>query len=65
MELKKPTKPMTKCRYADRYKATKPPTCGCDLCAIKWRLEQLRRDIVKEGIHLTRHKVLEHDDSHK
>jgi hypothetical protein len=25
-----------KCSYADRYKATRPPSCGCIVCALKW-----------------------------
>lgn len=29
--------PVTKCSYADKYQAIRPPTCGCDVCAIKWR----------------------------
>lgn len=27
---------MTKCSYADEYKATRRPICGCDYCAEKW-----------------------------
>jgi hypothetical protein len=25
-----------KCGYADRYQATREPTCGCNACAAKW-----------------------------
>lgn len=25
-----------KCSYADKYKATRAPTCGCDTCKAKW-----------------------------
>lgn len=35
----------TKCRYADRYKATRPPTCGCDICRIKFALAESQRRI--------------------
>ena len=26
-----------KCRYADNYKAIRPPRCGCETCEKKWR----------------------------
>ena len=25
-----------KCRYADKYKAIRPPKCGCEACKKKW-----------------------------
>jgi hypothetical protein len=25
-----------KCNYADKYKAIRKPTCGCDFCADMW-----------------------------
>jgi hypothetical protein len=25
-----------KCSYADRYKASRPPSCGCIACTLKW-----------------------------
>jgi hypothetical protein len=25
-----------KCGYANRYKAERPPTCGCRACEAKW-----------------------------
>lgn len=25
-----------KCGYADKYKATRPPICGCVACETKW-----------------------------
>jgi hypothetical protein len=25
-----------KCGYADKYKATRKPTCGCKVCETKW-----------------------------
>jgi len=31
---------MTKCRYAKKYKATREPSCGCDMCDIKWAMKQ-------------------------
>lgn len=31
----------TKCRYADKYKATRAPTCGCKVCLSKWAAKQL------------------------
>lgn len=37
-------RPVTKCAYADRYKARKPPKCGCFVCETKWRLHQLEED---------------------
>lgn len=40
-------KSMTKCRYADKYKAKRPPKCGCDMCNVKWKIavvEQMMRD---------------------
>jgi hypothetical protein len=36
-------KPMTKCRYADKYKAVKAPTCGCDMCRLKWEIAKIYR----------------------
>jgi hypothetical protein len=32
-----------KCSYADEYKATKPPKCGCETCDEKWTDEVVRR----------------------
>lgn len=32
-----------KCSYADQYKATRAPTCGCEVCGLKWELAQARR----------------------
>ena len=40
-------KTATKCYKADRYKATRPPTCGCDLCILKWEVAELKRSNVK------------------
>jgi hypothetical protein len=28
-----------KCSYADKYKAIRKPTCGCNTCNIKWNLK--------------------------
>ena len=36
-------KPMLKCRYADKYKAIRAPTCGCDLCELKWTIAEHQR----------------------
>ena len=30
-----------KCGYADKYKATKEPTCGCRYCIIKWEIKKM------------------------
>ena len=35
-----------KCSYADKYKAMKPPTCGCKLCNEKWNRKQ---KLIREG----------------
>ena len=35
---------VTKCGYADKYKASKEPTCGCFVCNTNWRLKQLERE---------------------
>jgi hypothetical protein len=45
MSMKQPRSTMTRCGNARRYKALNPPTCGCDMCAIKYRMEQIRREI--------------------
>jgi hypothetical protein len=34
-------KNVEKCNYADKYKATRPPTCGCFVCETKYRLKTL------------------------
>lgn len=36
---------MTKCRHADRYKGVRAPSCGCDVCAFKWRIAELERQV--------------------
>lgn len=36
-------KPVTQCRYAQRYKAKRKPSCGCFVCDTKWRLAELER----------------------
>jgi hypothetical protein len=36
-------KNLVKCGNADRYKALRPPKCGCDMCALKYRLAELER----------------------
>lgn len=28
-----------KCSYANKYKAIRPPTCGCQHCWVKWNLK--------------------------
>lgn len=43
--MKQPRSTMTRCGNARRYKGLKPPTCGCDMCAVKYRMEQIKRDI--------------------
>lgn len=35
---------MTKCRYADKYKAIYPPRCGCETCALKWANKETKDD---------------------
>lgn len=35
---------MTKCSYADKYKAQRKPTCGCDVCRIKWESKWTKRE---------------------
>lgn len=41
---------MTKCKYADRYKGLRAPTCGCDVCEKRWYLAEKKRaeDLVKD-----------------
>lgn len=43
MESNDEKKPMTKCAYADQYKAVRPPKCldgkVCDVCREKWSKE--------------------------
>lgn len=34
-------KSATKCHNADRYKGLKFPTCGRDICMLKYRIKQL------------------------
>ena len=34
-------KKVERCSYADKYKATRPPTCGCFVCETKYRLRVL------------------------
>lgn len=29
-------RPATVCAYFHKYKAHRPPTCGCDMCELKW-----------------------------
>ena len=40
-------KNMTKCKYADKYKAKREPTCGCDYCLLFWKVTQLENDIYR------------------
>ena len=35
-----------KCSYADKYKAIKKPTCGCEVCMLKWEIAELKRAIL-------------------
>ncbi len=43
-------KPVKKCRYADKYKALRRPTCGCDTCENKWMMSVTRRDRINKAI---------------
>lgn len=38
-------KQMTKCRYANKYKAIKAPKCGCDYCILKWEKKQAEKKL--------------------
>ena len=38
---------MKKCSYADKYKATRRPTCGCDACDLKWALKVIEKELKK------------------
>lgn len=33
---------MTRCRNARKYKGMRPPTCGCDMCIIKFEVAQMK-----------------------
>ena len=54
-------KKVEKCGYADKYKATRPPTCGCFVCEVKYRLRVLEdenkelREAVTEAQRSARH----------
>ena len=37
----------TKCRGSDNYKGKREPRCGCDMCAFKWRIAELERQIMR------------------
>ena len=41
---------MTRCGNARRYKAERKPTCGCDMCEMKWQVAELRRDLQAEAM---------------
>lgn len=45
---------MTACRYAPNYKATQPPTCGCDFCGLKWQVAELQRTLDRVIVDLSR-----------
>lgn len=36
-----------KCRYADRYKAIRPPKCGCNFCTDKFFIHDTVRKLQK------------------
>lgn len=40
-------KPATRCRHASSYKAKSKPTCGCDVCAIKWLIAEVQRSVIE------------------
>ena len=35
-----------RCSYAKRYKATRPPTCNCRKCEIKWAAKWMVMQVV-------------------
>ncbi len=39
----------TKCRNAGRYKGKTLPKCGCDICALKYRIEQIADQLNGDG----------------
>lgn len=49
---------MLKCKYADAYKAIRPPTCdngrGCEACRIKWEGKNRARARKLERMGFTR-----------
>jgi len=32
-----------KCGDADKYKAISKPTCGCEICELKWQLKKAQK----------------------
>ena len=49
-------KNVTKCSYADRYKAVRPPKCGCFVCETKWEIAELKRALTAISNELTKTK---------
>lgn len=43
---------LTKCYYGDQYRATRRPTCGCDVCAMRWedKLKGEQRARIRDAI---------------
>lgn len=33
-----------KCSYADKYQGKREPTCGCEVCGLKWQIAQLQAE---------------------
>ena len=40
---------MTKCSYADKYKAKRAPKCGCQTCEEKWKVMEAVRSFMDGG----------------
>jgi len=36
-----------RCGYASKYKATRPPTCGCKTCEDMWANRPIKREPVR------------------
>lgn len=36
---------MVKCGYADKYQGKREPTCGCEVCGLKWQIAQLQAEL--------------------
>jgi hypothetical protein len=55
-------RPATRCRHASTYKAKRAPTCGCDVCRIKWQLSLIESCLEAQAIAI---EVLVHAENRR
>ena len=55
----------TKCDYADKYKGIRKPTCGCEVCELKWELAEKTRKVEDLQRIITRIGHCYHCSSHE